>query len=72
MENFIFDSQFNTTNLTNSLVINRQSTDNDIGKLVVSKDVKFNDQLYVELDENTLQLLEFINELNWSEVLLNA
>ena len=72
MENFTFDSQFNTTNLTNSLVINRQSTDNDIGKLVVSKDVKFNDQLYVELDENTLQLLEFINELNWSEVLLNA
>lgn len=72
MENFIFDSQFNTTNLTNSLVINRQSTDNDIGKLVVSKDVKFNDQLYVELDENTLQLLEFINELNWGEILLNA
>ena len=63
-----FDSQFDTTTLTNSLVIGRQSTNNDIGKLISLKNIKFNNELFIELDEDTIEVQELINELNWVEV----
>ena len=67
----IFDCQYDTTNYSNSFVIGRASTNNDIHTLVAAKDLELEDKISVDLNGDDDELSNLINEFNLTDVIVN-
>ena len=59
------DSQYDSTNLKNSLVIGDSSQNTDVGKFRIENTIEFKKDLSVQLDEDGYELFNLISELKW-------
>ena len=66
-----FDCQYDTTNYNNSFVFGRTSTLNDLGTLVVSKDLKFEKEMCFNLEAEDYLLGNLINDMGWTDVFVD-
>ena len=59
------DTQYDSTNLKNSLVSGDISNIDDIGKFRIENVVEFKKDLSVQLDEDGSELYNLISKLKW-------
>lgn len=61
----ISDCQYDSTNLTNSFVIGRTSTDYDLGKLVITNSLNFEDDIFFDICADDMDLYNAIVNCGW-------
>lgn len=66
-----FDCQFDNTNMTNSVVIGRSGSTDDLGRLISSKDIKLDSKVGMGLKMDEAKLANYISLLGWTNVFVD-